>query len=58
VIVAGRFGWAAVKPEPMDWVEFSAACQHLAEERVGRFARAEQNDEDAAFAAAKQALGG
>lgn len=58
MIVAARFGWSAVSDEPMDWVHYSAALQHLAEERVGRFSRDAQNAEDAAFAAAKQVLTG
>ena len=40
----------------MDWAEFSAARQLLAEERVGRNVRAADTAEDEAFEAARAAL--
>ena len=40
----------------MDWDQFRAARQVLSELRVGRAIRADQDDEDAKFAAASAAL--
>jgi hypothetical protein len=40
----------------MDWDQFRAARQTLAEVKVGRYLRADVNREDDAFAAAAAAL--
>lgn len=51
--MARSFGWAAVEgPDRMDWQEFWAALQLLAEERIGTLVRREAAREDAAFQAA------
>lgn len=57
-VVAARFGWSAVASEPMDWPQYAAALQLLAEERVGTALRAKQADEDAAFNAARSRIRG
>lgn len=54
--MASRFGWAAVADAPMDWSQYSAALQLLAEERVGTRVREAQSAEDAAFAASRRAI--
>lgn len=42
----------------MTWVEYNAALQLLAEEQVGVVLREVEREEDAAFFAARKALGG
>lgn len=54
--VASRFGWAAVSGGPMDWVEYHAALQLIAEERVGRAARRVAAEEDDEFAESRRNL--
>ena len=56
MIVGYHFGWAAVADRPMDWEEFQMARQVLAEERVGTRVRSAQAEEDAEFAAVRDAL--
>lgn len=56
MIVGRYFGWSAVSREPMNWTEYHLARQLLAEDTVGRHARAAEGAEDAEFAAAKALL--
>lgn len=61
MIVAARFGWAAVRgPDRMSFVEFLLALQLLAEESFGTPGRraviAAKEREDAAFDAALAAI--
>lgn len=58
-IIGSRFGWAAVSPVPMDWVEFMSARQLMSEERLGTahraVAQADQETVDATKAAMRKA---
>jgi hypothetical protein len=45
LIVASRFGWAAVSDEPMDHHDFLMAAQLIAEQDIGKLLREQEREE-------------